>query len=210
MGQRTAGNHAGPQRHPMNQSPEQLRQAALPIIAMAAMAPGLAAAMIEAFTLVPLSADDKRYLHSPILVHEAGGWGAAHIPDWMPPQIRAERVEIILGLQPRWLVGPTEIVAVMHAATLAAPLQREPSDLYVWATVQAMARKLGKPPEHVWETIRPVGSNEPAIPDEEVLAPRGRLYMTYLGLSQEIRRKTGKVQMERDRATRNGSPVTPS
>lgn len=187
----------------MPMSTQELERLAPQLALMASLGPPIAAAMIEVFDVVPLSAADKRYLVAPIVVHEASGWGAGDIPTWAPPQIRMERAEIILGVRPTWLVGPTEIMAAMFAATMAAPLERDASELYIWASIHAMARQTGRPLEDLWAVVR-VG-NEPPTDDATVLGPSGRLHHVYVDIAREIRRKVDRVQQEQDRTAKRAA-----
>lgn len=156
---------------------------------LASMNSTVAATMVEAFDIVPLSANDRRFINGPIVVHSQGGYTAADLPEWMVPQIRAERMEIILGLQPDMIVGPTEITAVMHAATYEAPLNRETGEIYVWAGAHAMAKHKNCTPEEMWTKLYP---DEPMITHDMVIRRGGRLFMHYRELAQEIRRKVDR------------------
>lgn len=159
------------------------------LVALASMAPSLAAAFVESFDIVPLSAVEKRYINGPVIVHAQGGYTHMDLPEWMVPQIRVERLEIILGLQPDMIVGPTEMAAVMHAATYEAPLQREIGELYLWAGAHAMARHKNCTPEEMWMKLYP---DEPMITHDKVIRRGGRLFMHYQELAHEIRRKVDR------------------
>jgi hypothetical protein len=159
------------------------------LVALASMAPSLAATFVEAFDIVPLSAVEKRYMNGPVIVHAQGGYTAMDLPEWMVPQIRVERLEIILGLQPDMIVGPTEITAVMHAATYEAPLQREIGEIYVWAGAHAVARHKNCTPEEMWMKLYP---DDPMITHDMVIRRGGRLFMHYNQLAHEIRRKVDR------------------
>lgn len=159
------------------------------LVALASMAPSVAATFVEAFDIVPLSAVEKRYINGPVIVHAQGGYTAADLPEWMVPQIRVERLEIILGLQPDMIVGPTEMTAVMHAATYEAPLQREIGEIYVWAGAHAVARHKNCTPEEMWMKLYP---DDPMITHDMVIRRGGRLFMHYQELAYEIRRKVDR------------------
>jgi len=129
-----------------------------------------------------LTADARRYLEGPLVVHTAGGW-ENDIPAWMPAQVRAERVDIVLG-GAAWIVGPTEIAAVMYAATCAAPLPHGYADLYLWGAVHAMVRHSGRSAADLWAML-----GCPPITDRDVCERGGRLWHLYQPLADIIRRR---------------------
>lgn len=128
-----------------------------------------------------LNADDRRYLDGPVVVHESP-WRDT-LPEWMHSQARAERAEIVLG-DSKWIVGPTEMAAVMYPRTFESPMRSEMADLYLWASTQAAAKHFGRDLAAMWKQV---GGRE--ITDREVLEPGGRLYYEYRDLAHEIRRK---------------------
>ncbi|MCG5238404.1 hypothetical protein ACIU1J_32165 [Azospirillum doebereinerae] len=129
-----------------------------------------------------LTADARRYLEGPLVVHAAGGW-ENDLPDWMPAQVRAERVDIVLG-GAAWIVGPTEIAAVMYAATCAAPLAHGYAELYLWGTVHAMVRHSGRSAADLWAML----GGQP-VTDRDVCERGGRLWHLYQPLAETIRRR---------------------
>lgn len=156
---------------------------------LASMNSKVAAAAVEAFDIVPLSADDRRFINGPIVVHASGGYTADAVPDWMWSQIRAERIEIILGLQPDMIVGPTEMAAVMHNASLIAPFNRETGELYLWAGSHARSKYENCAREVIWAKL---SKDTPMITDDDVIRRGGRLFMDYRELAHEIRRKVDR------------------
>jgi hypothetical protein len=159
------------------------------LVALASMAPSVAAAFVEAFDIVPLSAVEKRYINGPVIVHAQGGYTAMDLPEWMVPQIRVERLEIILGLQPDMIVGPTEMAAVMHNASLIAPFNRETGELYLWAGSHARSKYENCAREVIWAKL---SKDTPMITDDDVIRRGGRLFMDYRELAHEIRRKVDR------------------
>ena len=148
-----------------------------------------------------LSVDDCRFVSGPVIVH-AGGWTDV-VPKWMPAQIIAERVEIVLGGAPG-IVGPTEIATVMMPAVFQAPLRHDHQDLYLWAGMTAAARQYKRPIAELWATL-----GNRAIPDAEVLERGGRLWHSYRPLADEIRRKVIETQRLRERDGRAAAPEPP-
>jgi hypothetical protein len=155
-----------------------------PVLRLVAQHDGglVAAEMIKAFGLRRLSAADHAYLSGPMILHSQGNW-YRDTPRWLLSQARAERVDVVLGLEPRWIVGPTEIVAVMMPATQEAPLSTNAVQLYLWACRHALARSGRQVPKEP-DSIR----MHPAT-DDEVLDRGGWLHDDYRRLAQEIRRK---------------------
>jgi hypothetical protein len=154
-------------------------------------------------TKIPL--DLRRYLEGPIIVHSVGGW-EKDIPKWMFPQIIAERVEIVTGESPYPIIGPTEIAAVMYAATMAHPLDRDAAELYLWAGARAATRHFGKPLEEYERMLGPDGNvRQPS--DKDVIQRGGRLWELYHGLATEIRRKVVAHQQGRERQRREAKPA---
>lgn len=163
--------------------------------ALASMGGGrIAAAMVDAFDLTPekMAADEKRWLHGPVVVHQCG-W-TDMIPRWMIEGVPAERMAIVMGEHPDWVVGPLEIACVMMPATMEAPLNRDTADLYLWASSRAMAKHLGLTPEAFAERTA-----LEFVPDSAVFGPRARLRFAYLDLCQAIRRKVARAQAARER-----------
>src|SRR5262245_7702198 len=109
---------------------------------------------------ISLDADARRFLTGPVVVSNTGGWHEI-MPRWMPQQVAAERVEIALSVAP-WPVGPTEIAAVMYAATMASPLNSEMVELYGWAVSHAVARHKGQTADEIAANFdsRPITEND--------------------------------------------------
>jgi predicted RNA methylase len=134
------------------------------------------------------------WVDGPIVVHTGPGGGWPY-PHWMVAQIKEERVDVALGLAPEGtIVGPTEISAVMHSASHEAPLSQRAADLYLWASINAMARKESTSAEAQWARLYPPGSMHYTRPitDDEVLSKNGRLRHDYRQLSEEVLRKVAR------------------
>jgi hypothetical protein len=165
-----------------------------PLLALLAQLGGAALVpMLAEMGGFQLPADDRRFLAGPIVVH-ANGW-QNDIPKWMFDQARAERVEIILGHRKNsgWLVGPTEIAAVMYPAVMANPLHHSTHELYLWASSSASARHFDKPIAEIWAML-----NMRPIEDAEVIDRHGRLWDDYRRLCDEIRRKVIAAEKSRE------------
>lgn len=137
-----------------------------------------------------LTADERRFLDGPVVVHESP-WRDT-LPGWMPAQAKAERAEILLGGAPG-IVGPTEIAAVMYPRTFESPMPHDMAELYLWASTKAAARHFDRTLDDLWKSL---GGQR--IEDRDVLEPAGRLYYTYRDLAHEIRRKVAKAQKARE------------
>lgn len=157
------------------------------------------AAMIDAFYSEALTLEERRYLAGPLVVH-ANGWTGT-VPGWLAEAASAERVGIVLGETPQWIVGPAEIAAVMYPAMLQAPMRGEIVDLYCWATATAARLRNG----------RPVNLDGLQVPsDADVLSRRGRLHDTYRELARDIRAKVVRAQAEREGADRRQARAQPA
>jgi hypothetical protein len=148
---------------------------------------------IDAFMPDTLSLDDRRFLMGPLVVHQ-NGWTDT-LPVWLHDQVCAERVGIVFGLTPEYIVGPAEIAAVMYPATMAAPIGHYYADLYCWGTIHADAKRKNEKPEVGFARLgmRP-------ITDADVVVRGGRLWETYRELATDIRRRVISQQIMRDRA----------
>jgi hypothetical protein len=160
--------------------------------------------MLEVFCPdIKLSADDRRFLMGPIVVHDAG-WGGT-IPNWMIEQAGAERVEIVLGDKP-WIIGPTELAAVMYGAMMSAPRGSDLTDLYLWAASTASARHYSRPIEELWQQL-----NMRAVADSDVLERSGRLWHDYQALANAARSKSIAEQAGREPKTpKRKQPAAPA
>lgn len=128
-----------------------------------------------------LSADDRKFLMGPLVIHK-GPWSDT-LPEWLPAQAFAERAEIVLGLRPEWIVGPSEMCAVMYPATMQTGFVRDLVDLYVWAGAAACSKHYRTPIGDQWAKL-----DMTPILDADVLKPGGRLHHDYAQLAREIRR----------------------
>jgi hypothetical protein len=149
--------------------------------------------VLSRFAGVEMTADVERWLTGPLIVHQ-NGWTET-LPKWMLDQVRQERAEIALGhADPRLIVGPTQIAAVMYPAMLEHPMQHDVAQLYLWATTKAAARKYGRDERAIWKSL-----NMAPITDDEVLNDRGLsgVARAYRQLAQEIRRKVAAYRPTR-------------
>lgn len=154
------------------------------------------AALLTVFAPERLSADDRKFLEGPLVVHQSS-WNDTR-PVWIMEQVSAERVGIVLGTTPQYIIGPTEMLAVMYGASLDAPLDRDYADLYLWAGANATARKWSRDIEAVWAMF-----GMAPIEDRDVLLPSGRLYHVYRPLAEDVRRRVIAQQGDRDRVERS-------
>jgi hypothetical protein len=169
----------------------------LTLMAQIGMGRQCIAAMVEILCPdIKLSADDRRFLVGPICVHgRPGGWNET-IPKWMFEQASIERVEIVLGGKP-WIVGPTELAAVMYCAMTDAVRHQDIVDLYLWASSTASARHYDRPIEGIWKQL-----NMRPILDADVLDRSGRLWQDYQDLACEARRKSIQAAQVDERQAR--------
>lgn len=168
--------------------PKNLRLLGL-MIEMGGTGPDLLAALLN-LADVKLDADDRRFLLGPFVVH--GQTWRSDLPDWIFQQGRAERFEIVVEKKPG-LIGPAELTAVMYGATIDAPLRRELTDLYLWASVNACVRHYRRDRDELWKTL-----DMAPIEDREVIERGGRLWQDYQTLAEAIRRKVIRAQTERE------------
>ncbi len=161
----------------------------LSVLASMGMARSAIVALAE-FAEIELSTDDRRFLEGPIILHQSP-WNDT-LPDWVAPQVAAERAEIVLK-QLRMPVGPTEMMAVMYGAMLDAPRPHNTSELYLWASANTAARHFKRDIAEIWKSLDMV-----PIADSEVTEPNGRLHHDYSALAAEIRRKVIAAQARRD------------
>jgi hypothetical protein len=139
--------------------------------------------MLAAFGGIEISADDRRFVTGPIVVH--GNAWMDSVPKWLIPQIQAERTEIVFGLRPG-PVGPSELTAVMMPAMHEHPMQHDTADMYLWAAAHAVARHKGAAPIEIWRLC----CGDDLMPQDSAYFDRGgRHYQTYWPLADEIRRK---------------------
>jgi hypothetical protein len=165
--------------------------------ALGLMPRSIVAAVTEAFTPDRLTLDERRFLAGPLIVHNPQGWP---LPDWLADAAGAERIGIVFGVTPHYIVGPAEISAVMFGASMDAPMDRDHVDLYLWATINAHAKRKGFDPVTLFGELL----NMRPITDDEVLERGGRLHETYRRLAEDIRRKVVAHQAGRDREAKRG------
>ena len=187
--------------HGKASSPDRFSEGLMQAAMLGLMPPKIVAAVTEVFTPDKLSLDDLRFLKGPLVVHESP-WNANR-PAWLAEQAGAERIGIVFGLTPQYIIGPAELAAVMYGATLDRPLSHYHADLYIWATVNAVAKRDGKTLEQVWHgRFGDHPHHERPIEDRAVLQPGGRLYETYREIAHDVRRRVISQQAERDRGVK--------
>lgn len=160
--------------------------------ALGVMPRSVLVAVTEVFTPDRLTLDERRFLAGPLVVHQCG-WTDT-LPAWLHDAVSAERIGIVFGETPQYIVGPAEIAAVMYPATLEAPMRHYYADLYIWASAHAHAKRKGIDPAEFFKTL-----NMTPIRDDDVLRPGGRLYETYRELAHDMRRRVIAHQTTRDR-----------
>ena len=143
---------------------------------------------------VKLSADERRFLTGPIVVHRTGWMDLT--PEWVFDLARAERFEIVVEKKPM-IVGPCELTAVMYGAMLEAPRTHDLTELYLWASVNAAARHYKRDPAGIWQNL-----DHRPIEDSEVIERGGRLWNTYQPLANSVVRKVIDEAHEREREER--------
>lgn len=154
-----------------------------------------------------LSREERKYLGGPVVVHEGvNGWGtkfAGHPIHTYKGQIYAERVEVVLRLA-EWPVGPTEVMAVMYAATMDAPITHEAANIYVWAASHAAQKKHF--PNKTYTELQPASAYDKPITDDDIL--HGRYHHAFRDLCREIRSKVERHSMIGAPKRRSQEPVT--
>ncbi|MCH8996696.1 MAG: hypothetical protein IID48_00330 [Proteobacteria bacterium] len=153
--------------------------------------------------------DHIRFMKGPVVVHRSP-WDDT-IPKWLFDGIAGDRLRIIFQEREEGVVGqhigPVELSAVMYPAMLESPTSSEVSDLYLWATTKACARRDDKPEAVYWENL----GCDP-VEDRHVLEPNGRCHHAYRELAHAVRSKVLEQQMERERAekrTKKPAPAVP-
>jgi len=170
--------------------------------ALGLMPASLVAAVTEAFEPDRLTLDERRFLAGPLIVHDSyrgRGWSET-LPAWVKDMAMSERIGIVFGVTPQYIVGPAEIVAVMYAAGMEGPLGRDHADLYCWATATAVAKRDGTTPAAFFANL----GTKP-IPDSDVLRRGGSLHETYRYLAEDIRRRVIAAQADREREGRRAA-----
>jgi hypothetical protein len=124
---------------------------------------------------LPLTAEQRRYLSGPLVLHNPG-W-ADCVPDWLITAIPAARLEQVTaevaGETERDLATLEEVCAYLYTASLAFPLDRDYTAIFLWSTTQALSRQ-GRVPsvEVVFEMLGEIGAHDrtlTAYQEREVL-----------------------------------------
>jgi hypothetical protein len=147
--------------------------------------------------------DHLRWLHGPVVQHRSCWMDLT--PPWIFQAIHAERLGLILDEHARgeigWQVGPAELTAVMQPATMEAPLCYEYTQIFLWASAQAVARRDAKPVGDIWQAL-----GGAPVTDDQVTRPGGAYYQDYRQLASDIRRKVVQAQQARERSPRAPRP----
>ena len=154
--------------------------------------PAVAVAMDKVFLGRAFTQEQEDWIAAPLIVHSQAPGGLplkSLIPEWLSAQVRKERLDIVreeikTGTRNNHL-GPSEIAAIMMPATQSFPLDHAAADLYVWATLHAVALRDDVSPE---EAARRTGMD---LPDTSKMLRGHTMDGTagglYLSLSQQAR-----------------------
>jgi hypothetical protein len=133
----------------------------------------------------PIPIDELRYTFGPIVYHtprgKRDGWMQPETINRWRPRVNLERIEILCGERPD-LVSPAEIWLVMYGATLEGPMQRDITEIYLWAAHRAYLASGQQFPPSFYKD-----HNGFVVSDEQVFD--GNLAHEYRLLCQAIRRK---------------------
>ena len=164
--------------------------------AMAEMGAGkeILATLLE-FSDPALRKEHLQFLKGPIVLHQSQWMDM--VPDWLFQQIIPERIDIILAEyeagEVGWRVGPAEITATIMPASMDAPMPYELSEIYLWASSCAVARRDNRTAEEVWHSI----NNHP-FPESDITTSGGRYFYDYQRISGDIRRAVIRQQQKRE------------
>lgn len=165
--------------------------------AMAEMGAGkeILATLLE-FSDSALSKEHLQFLKGPIVIQQSQWMDI--VPDWLLQQIIPERIDIILSEHEAgkigWRVGPAEITATIMPACMDAPMPYELSEIYLWASACAVAKRDNRTAEEVWHSI----NNHP-FPENDITKSGGRYFYDYQRISSDIRRAVIRQQQKRER-----------
>ena len=151
---------------------------------------------------IALSKDQYRFLCGPIVQHESS-WRDT-TPPWLFEAVTAERLMILFeeyedGKKEGWRVGHAELTSVMYPRTMDAPMHHEHAQIYLWASINASAKKYGWSIKEGWKNL---GMVDYPVRDEDVVKPSGRYYYDYQRICSDIRRKVVNAQTAREREQR--------
>lgn len=166
----------------------------LSLIAQMGGAP-VAAALQESFLGTDLSMADRNYLSAGALVGKNGTWEEG-LPHWCKDQVHAERRDLVLGRMPGHRVAPTDITNALYANSMAAPLQSQYAEIYLWATCHVLARKEGISFEEMRGRFGPnaAGSNHKICRnDDAFLSPQGEFSSHYAEFASDLRRRLERI-----------------
>ena len=115
-----------------------------------------------------LVAEQRRYLSGPIVLHNPG-W-ADSVPEWLISAIPAARLEQVKAEvadeTERDLATLEEVCAYLYTASLAFPLDRDYTVIYLWATAQVLSRQSRAPSiESVFEMLENIGMHDQILTD---------------------------------------------
>ena len=117
---------------------------------------------------ISLTAEQRRYLSGPIVLHNPG-W-ADTVPAWLTAAIPAARLVQVTtenaGEIEHDLATLEEVCAYLYTASLAFPLDRDYTAIYLWATAQVLSRQ-GRAPsiESVFGMLGDIGVHDQILTD---------------------------------------------
>jgi hypothetical protein len=123
----------------------------------------------------------RRYLSAPLICFP-GGWTDT-LPPWMRQRVAQERVLVAAGLMPGHIVGPTEVLVLLHGAAMAGPLSQGDFMVFSWAMAKAYEAQFGQGSQEAAEA-RAIVPDAPA--DADILSPSGRFSMEYRRVANGI------------------------
>ncbi len=154
---------------------------------------------LEAAQLPALSVEMEAFLGGPIIVHyPAHQLDDSHPAKTLRSQILSERVDISLGLSP-FLVGPSEICAVMFQFMLEQAVSPDVSHVYLWASVTALSKQgVLQSRDEIWDRLlnRGTGGHTP-LTDDQVLHEEPYASV-YRHLATEIRSKVIRHRLDKE------------
>lgn len=93
------------------------------------------------------------------------------------------------GKKEGWRVGHAELTSVIYPLTMDAPMNHEYAQIYLWASMNASAKKHGWSIKEGWKNL---GMADYLVRDEDVVKPSVRYYYDYQRICSDIRRKVIK------------------
>ena len=91
------------------------------------------------------------------------------------------------GHVPGYVVGPTEVAAVMMPATMESPMHHEYAEIYLWAARKAVEAHYGADSQAAKSAAEVSRTT-----DDDFLSPNGQYHWQYSDLVHDIRRRVIK------------------